>query len=124
MPLCMQIWSTYQGKALAHFWQENGIDVIPNVRFGDERTFEFCFSGVPKNSIVSVGTVGCIKKTLDKEYFKLGLEKMVSTLYPHTIIVYGACNDDIFLKYKEQGIKIISFDSETEKYFSSKKEVK
>ncbi len=34
MPLSMQIWNTYRGKALAHWLQENGVEVIPNVRWG------------------------------------------------------------------------------------------
>lgn len=44
----MQKWSTYQGRALAHWWGENGMEVIPNVRFADERSYEFCFSGIEK----------------------------------------------------------------------------
>lgn len=29
---------------------KNGVDVIPNVRWGDERTFAFCFDGIPMES--------------------------------------------------------------------------
>ena len=42
MPLVMQQWNTYRGKALEHWWQEEGIPVIPNVRAGDQRTYDFC----------------------------------------------------------------------------------
>ncbi len=111
MPLCMQIESTYKGKALGHFWQEHGIDVIPNVRFNDERTFEFCFEGVPKNSIVSVGTHGCLKKNIDKEYFKIGLSEMVKVLSPKTVIVYGVAPDGIFEVCHTNQIEVIQFDS-------------
>lgn len=123
MPLSMQIWNTYKGKALAHFWQENGIDVIANVRFGDERTYYFCFSGVPKNSVVAVGTHGCIKKKVDRKYFKKGLNKLVYTLNPHTIVVYGHTPNDLFSEYKENGISIITLPSDTSQFFTSKKEV-
>ncbi|WP_317855968.1 DUF4417 domain-containing protein [Chakrabartyella piscis] len=123
MPLIMQGWNTYRGKALAHYFQENGIIVIPNVRFGDERTFDFCFDGVPKNSIVSVGTHGCIKQKLDKYYFKIGLEQLVNVLSPHTIVVYGSAPDELFLKYKQQGIHILQFHSSTSQYHDSKKVV-
>lgn len=123
MPLCMQIESTYKGKALGHFFQENGIDVIPNVRFNDERTFEFCFDGVPKNSIVSIGTHGCIKKNIDKAYFKIGLSEMLKVLSPKAIVVYGSAPDSIFEVCHTNHVELIQFDSDTAKYFASKKEV-
>jgi hypothetical protein len=46
---------------------------------------------------------------------------MVSTLCPHTIIVYGKAPDDIFGIYEDAGIKIISFPSSTEQYFANRK---
>ena len=49
MPLCMQMWNTYRGRALANFLSENDINIIPNVRFGDERTYSFCFEGKDSN---------------------------------------------------------------------------
>lgn len=112
MPLCMQKWSTYQGKALAHWWTENGIEVIPNVRFADERSYDFCFDGIEKNSTVAIGTHGCIKRKEDKAIFIKGLEEMYKRLYPKTIIVYGSAPDDIFQKYRVLGVNIINFKSE------------
>ncbi len=123
MPLIMQGWNTYKGKALAHYFQENDIDVIPNVRFGDERSFQFCFDGVPQNSIISIGTHGCIKTQEDKAYFKIGMAFMMKKLNPHTIVVYGATPDELFLEYKEQGIRILQFDSTTSNYYKTVKAV-
>lgn len=34
-----------------------GIPVINNVRWGTEETWEYCFDGIPYNSIVAIGTV-------------------------------------------------------------------
>ena len=112
MPIVMQKWETYKGKAIGVWLQANGVEVIPNVRFSDERSYEFCFSGIEKNSTVSVGTHGCIKKKVDKYYYKKGLEEMVNVLHPKTIIVYGAAPDYLFQEYINQGIEIIQFDSE------------
>ena len=50
MPIVMQIWNTYRSRALASWFQNNGIRVIPNVRFNDIRTFYFCFDGIEKNN--------------------------------------------------------------------------
>lgn len=112
MPLVMQKWATYQGKALGVWLQNEGIEIIPNVRFADERSYDFCFDGVEKNSTVAIGTHGCIKKLTDRAYFEKGLSEMVEQLQPKIIIVYGAAPDYIFGKYKEMGIRIIQFDSE------------
>ncbi len=115
MPLVMQMWNTYKGRALASWLSGNGAEIIPNVRFNDERTYLFCFSGIEKNKTVAVGTHGCIKKKEDKEYFKKGLFKLVKCLSPKNIIVYGAAPDSIFKPYKDMGINIISFESEFSK---------
>ena len=115
MPLCMQIWNTYRGRSIAFWLQHNGIEVIPNVRFGDERTFDFCFDGIERNKTVAVGTHGCIKRREDKIFFKVGLALLVQRLSPKTIIVYGSAPDNIFKPYKDMGINIIVFESEFSK---------
>ena len=115
MPLVMQMWNTYRGRAIAVWLQNNGIEIIPNVRCGDERTFSFCFDGVEENKTVAVGTHGCIKRKEDKIFFKTGLARMVQRLSPKTIIVYGAVPDSIFKPYKDMGINIIAFESEFSK---------
>lgn len=115
MPLVMQQWNTYRSRALAVWLQNNGIEVIPNIRFNDERTYDFCFDGIERFKTIAVGTHGCIKNKIDKEYFKKGLAELVKRLSPKTIIVYGATPDDIFKVYKDAGIEIISFESEFSK---------
>ena len=115
MPLCMQMWNTYRGRAIAVWLQNNGAEIIPNVRFNDERTYEFCFDGIEKFKTVAVGTHGCIKNRIDKDYFKDGLAEVVRRLSPRTIIVYGAAPDDIFKKYRDASINIMPFESEFSK---------
>ena len=105
--MSMQIWNTYRNRALAFWMQNNGMAVIPNVRWGDERTYEFCFDGIPQNSVVATSTNGCIQNKIDRIYFKQGLKEMVSRLAPTAIVNYSYTPDDIFLPYKEAGIEII-----------------
>ena len=111
----MQMWNTYRGRAIAVWLQNNGVEIIPNVRFNDERTYEFCFDGIEKFKTVAVGTHGCIKNRIDKDYFKDGLAEMVKRLSPRTIIVYGSAPDDIFKKYRDMVINIKPFESEFSK---------
>ena len=115
MPLCMQMWNTYRGRALSVWLQDNGIEIIPNVRFNDKRTYEFCFDGIEKFKTVAVGTHGCIKRKEDIIFFKVGLTQLVQRLSPKTIIVYGSAPVSIFEPYKDMGINIIAFESEFSK---------
>ena len=107
MPLAMQIWNTYRNRALSYWLQQNGVNVIPNVRWGAERTWPFCFDGIPKNSPVAISTNGCIQDKVDRQYFKLGLRKMVEVLRPSVIINYSYMPDDIFEPYKQAGLAFI-----------------
>ncbi len=108
MPIAMQIWNTYRNRAIAYYLQSNGVDIVFNVRFGDDRSYDFVFEGLPKGGTYAIGSNGCISSDLDREYFKKGLEHLVKTLEPKTIINYYSQPDDIFKKYIDQGIEVIS----------------
>ncbi len=112
MPLVMQAWNTYRGKALGHWWQSNGLTVLPNVRFGDERTYEFCCDGIISGGTICVGSHGCIRLREERIYFKQGLKAIVQKLQPTVIVVYGSAPDDIFSDHIKNGIKVLQFDSE------------
>lgn len=122
-PWPLQIKNKYLNHALAYWLSTQGIPVIPNVRWGDEHSFDFCFSGIEKNSVVAVGTHGQLRRTDNKRLFSDGLPAMVATLSPHTIIVYGKAPDDVFGRYKKAGIRIVRFPSATEQYYISRKVV-
>lgn len=111
MPLVMQQWNTYRGRALGHWLQRQGVHVIPNIRFGDKRSLDFCCSGVPKGGTIAVGSHGCIRKNEDRDYFKQGLQYTVNTLSPHAIVVYGTTPPDIFQEYQKKGINVIGIES-------------
>ena len=111
MPLAMQIWNTYRGKAIGNWLVENGIKVIPNVRWGDRRSFDFCCSGVGRNGTIAIGSHGCVKLLSDRPFFEEGLRYIVKKLAPKTVIVYGTAPDSIFEQYRKAGIRIVQFDS-------------
>lgn len=107
MPLWEQLANIGVSRSIGCYLQKQGKYVIPNARWGDERTysrqlFDFppAFSGLPKDSIVSIGTYGCSKKRDDKYYLEAGLEAMLAELTPQAVIVYGSYNAKIFSKYE------------------------
>lgn len=102
-PLCVQIASIYLNRAVGYYLSKQGIYVIPNIRWGDERTYtdelfgeKIAFQGVDKRSIVSIGTYGQIRAAESKRYFREGLIAMLDELEPKVVLVYGAMPDTIF----------------------------
>lgn len=115
-------YNTYRIRVYGIWLGKNGIPVINNVRWGSSETFQYCFEGIPENSIVAIGTVGgSPRKTKDRRRFELGLYEMVKVLKPHTIIVYGSANYPCFEKLKQEGITIIPYPSETSEIYEGRK---
>ncbi len=105
-PLAVQITNIYRNRAIGSFFQRHGIYVIPQIRWGSEATYttqyfpeKIAFLGVEKNSIVAIGTYGCIKTQNDKKHFKAGLKAMLETLSPKVVLVYGAMPDNVFSEF-------------------------
>ena len=92
-PRALQILSCYRRQWCGAFWQSQGIDVIPDVVWGDEKSFEYCIDGIPKGGTVAVSTVGVAndKQWNDKEsdMFRAGYNEMLKRLEPTTILFYG-----------------------------------
>ena len=116
LPLAEQISHSFKNKAFACFFQSNGINVIPNVRWGDKRSFEFCFDGIKPNGMYAISTYGCIKSKRERKMFKAGLKEMLKRLSPSMIIVHGKMPDCIFAEYKKE-YQFIRFDSWTERKY-------
>lgn len=108
MPLVLQMTNVYLSRQIGHYLQEQGCYVIPNVRWGDERSYTriipdeppFSFLGIPKHSIVSIGTYGCCKSKIDKTHLKEGLRAMLKELEPEVVLVYGAMPSAVFDEFK------------------------
>lgn len=108
MPLWEQLANIGVSRSVGYYLQQQGKYVIPNVRWGDERTYTTelfdtapAFSGIPHNSIVSIDTYGCSKQKEDKYFLEAGLYAMLTELTPQVVIVYGSYNSAIFGKYEQ-----------------------
>ena len=121
-PEAIKLYATYRMRAYGYWLGCEGVEVINNVRWGTEETFDYCFEGIPIGSIVAIGTVGGgPRKLIDRNRFEMGLYKMVELLKPHTILVYGSANGKCFEKLKEKGITIVSYQSKTAVAFEGRR---
>lgn len=98
-PRALQILSCYRRQWCGAYWQSAGIDVIPDVVWGDEKSFSYCFDGIPKHSVVAVSSVGVSQ---DKEWngaegerFRAGYNEMIKRLEPTKVIFYGTILDGL-----------------------------
>lgn len=121
MPLALQVDSVYRSHAVGFWLGKCGIPVIPNIRWGDERSYEFCFDGIPTHSMVAIGTNGCLRNPLDRKTFKLGLDVMCFRLQPHTILVYGPTPKDMFQSCVDAGIKVVPYEAEARRVRNTQK---
>lgn len=116
-----KIYNTRRMRTFGFWLTKQGFEVINNVRWGTPETYEYCFEGIPQNSILSVGTIGCLKEKRDWNRFSDGLQEMIKRLRPNTILVYGSAPDELFEKYRSEGISIISYRSRIQLYFDKRK---
>ena len=56
MASVMQLYNVFRNRWCGAYWASKGIRVIPTVNWGDESTFDFCFEGIEKGSVVAVST--------------------------------------------------------------------
>lgn len=127
-PLCVQIADIYLNRAVGYYLQRQGLYVVPNVRWGDERTYKeqylgerVAFQGVARHSIVSIGTYGQIKKAESKCYFREGLAAMLDTLEPEVVLVYGPMPDLIFdgLRHRSTFVQYPDWTSRKKQHLST-----
>jgi hypothetical protein len=120
MPLVVQRHQTYLNRAFGFWLQKNGVPIIPNVRYGDERTYSFCFFLIPQNSVISIGTHGSIKKKEDINYHVKGILETIKHLKPNTILIYGAVVKDIEYILESSNIVYYAYESYISTIFNKK----
>ena len=118
-PEPIKIYNTYRMRAYGYWLGIKGQSVINNVRWGTPETYRYCFDGIPKNSVVAIGTCGgSPRKLADRDRFESGLTEMVRVLSPHTILVYGSANYPCFNLLIKKGITVAAYPSKTSAAFA------
>lgn len=101
MPTPMKIWNIYRSRQIGAYYQSVGIKVIPTISWAEEESFEYCFRGIPKESIVSVSTVGVKRDAHALEIWHKGMDEMIHQIEPSVILLYGGALD-----YDYKGIQV------------------
>ena len=88
-PYVLQQYNNYRRQWLGAYWQKNGINVIPTVRWSDEQSYEWCFDGIPRRSMVCISTVGGLKEKQVSELWQKGYKTALDVLEPSYILFFG-----------------------------------
>lgn len=106
-PYALNLFNMYRSRWCTRFYQECGVNVLVDVRWSDESSYDYAFSGIEKNTPVIVNTVGT--KYLDnRKMFRDGFYEMLRVLEPNKLYVYGEYMPVDFDKYFDE---VIYFDS-------------
>lgn len=115
MPLAQQIFQVYKSRLAGNYLMQNGISIIPNVRWGDERTYEFAFEGIDKWGVVAVGVLGGYKNKENTYYFEKGFYRLLEVLEPETILCYGNLSEGLKAECELRKIEIKTYQTKNSK---------
>lgn len=88
MPQPMKIWNVYRSRQMGAFYQSKGIKVIPSVEWGEPETYDYCFAGIPRGSVVAVSPVSCKSDLWLTRIWTDGYEEMKRRIDPEAILIY------------------------------------
>ena len=117
MPVAAQIANTYLNRAVGHHMQRMGIPTIANIRWSDQRSFDFAFAGAPRKSTIATSNHGSLRGKKNLYWFERGFDEMACRLEPRRVILHGNLTEGLLERYP--GIEIAvypsSFDSSRKK---------
>lgn len=122
MPKAIQIYNTFKNRWCGAYFQKQGKLVIPTVCCAGSDSYDFCFDGIEKGSIVAVSTY--CRDDYKKEFMK-SYNKMLEIIEPSGIVCYGTPFDEMTGKIKainpfdqEELIAKMGFNNFVEKYLA------
>lgn len=117
MPIATQIANTYLNRAVGHYMQRMGIPTVANVRWGNQKSFDFAFAGAPHGSTVATSNHGSLRGKENLYWFERGFDEMACRLEPKRVILHGNLTDGLRERYPNMEIAVYpsSFDSSRKK---------
>ena len=114
----MQLYNVFRNRWCGAYWASKGIRVIPTVNWGDESTFDFCFDGIEKGSVVAVSTYMASEhdhRQDQKEWFMSGYNEMLRRIEPEKIICYNTPFPEmqgniVYVDYERSSWKYMSYE--------------
>lgn len=104
----LKVYNTYRARLLAQMFQQAGLKVIPIVYWSDERSWEYCFDGLPENSTLSINTIGNNMED-SWDMWKSGVDELIRRKHPKRLLIYG---NGIEVDHDFGDVEVIYFKNE------------
>ena len=115
-----KIWNVGRSRRIGSYFNRIGLPAIPNVHWLGPESYEYCFAGLRKNSILAVSTLGCLRSNLDRSLFIPGLIYLVNSLEPSMLILYGTLTEEIKRILKTNSTEYLYFPSDISEAMEAK----
>lgn len=92
MPIAMQLFNTFKNRWCGAYLARQGLRIVPTVNWGTEESFDFCFAGIEKGSVVAVSTYmfhAHGNHADQKDLFMKGYKEMLRQIEPEYVICYS-----------------------------------
>lgn len=89
MPQLQRMAHSFWNKAIAAFWQKQGINIIFNVSWSLPESYDYAFAGLPKGCVIAINCTGIIGCSVSKYLWQKGYNEALIRLEPSLIIRYG-----------------------------------
>ena len=113
----LQIYNVYRSRLIGAFYQLHGIKIIPTISWSDVNSFEYCFLGVEKGSVVAISTIGVKKDKYKLLLWQNGVREMIKQIEPSAILIYGGQVD-----YDFGDTRVIYYKNEVTKNWTERSE--
>lgn len=120
----IQLYNVFRNRWCGAYWASKGLRVIPTVNWGDESTFDFCFNGIERGSVIAVSTYMASEhdnRQDQKEWFMAGYNEMLRRIEPEKIICYNTPfpemqGDIVYVDYELSSWKYMSYGQHINQY--------
>ena len=114
----MQLYNVFRNRWCGAYWASKGLRVIPTVNWGDESTFDFCFDGIEKGSVVAVSTYMASEhgnRQDQKDWFLTGYNEMLRRIEPEKTICYNdpfpeMQGDIVYVDYERSSWRYMNYE--------------
>lgn len=115
MPTPLRLYNTYRSRLIGQYLQSQGLNVIPTISWASKDSFQYCFKGIPKGSIVAISTLGVKKDKKALSIWQEGKGELINQIEPSVILIYGSK-----VETDESKVKIIWYENQTIKRMKGK----
>lgn len=109
MPQMQRMAHSFWNKAIAAFWQKQGINIIFNVSWSLPESYSYAFAGLPTGCAIAINCTGIKGSPVSKYLWQKGYEEAIDRLNPPLIIRYGDRmpneRDDISVYFENANLK-------------------